>query len=154
VLERIFMFVLSLIAPGMLIHAFHMRSRVGASQSWPSVTGRITRSKIEKGKENDHILALEYGYSVNGVPYTGKRVGFGASWNVPEKLAETESGRYRPDTAVTVYFNPKKPSDAVLLREAQGLRWWFLGGGLMCVISVVIWYVLITGGDFPDVTVN
>jgi hypothetical protein len=54
---------------------------------------------------------------VNGAAYVGTRIGFNQLPYREEKDVRAQVKRYCANPTVTVYFNPEKPADAVLVRE-------------------------------------
>jgi hypothetical protein len=152
VIMTIFLVMLSAIGPGMIFVGLRLRIKARASQSWPQVMGKVANAALMKdGDGMDVEAAVEYDYSVNGVSYKGKRLRFGGWYRRPAFI-QADLERYRPGSEVVVFYNPSKPSDAVLLREAKGTLLWILVGILMTVVAVVTWWEHINGvvTDFPD----
>jgi hypothetical protein len=148
VICAVLMLAVSTIGPGMVFYGLRQRSKLRASAAWPRVDGRITKSAIEKDSDGDDAdVSVEYAYSVKDVSYLGKRVRFGG-WNAMPQNLQAELDRYRPGTAVAVFFDPDKPSEAVLMRDTDGSRWWIWLGILMIVMSLVGFAAFIFGD--PD----
>lgn len=94
------------------------------ASSWPKVTGRITRSgqryaKVDEsegiGETNRLVADVEYTFDVADKTYRGKKVSFAeivGPDEVPGTLAKYPEGKI-----VTVYYDPKNPSEAVLERD-------------------------------------
>lgn len=144
--------VLSAIGPGMIFVGLRLRSKARASQSWLQVMGRVAKAALMKDGDGMAVeAAVEYDYSVNGVSYRGKRLRFGG-WYRRLPFIQADLERYRPGFEVAVFYDPNKPSDAVLLREAKGTLLWILVGILMTVVAAVTWWEHINGvvTDFPD----
>jgi len=88
------------------------------SQGWPSTDGTIISNRIvgQKIKQYDGTyytnfdVYIRYQYSVNGVSYTSRSVNSIDSPSYPYSYAS----RYPFGKDVTVYYNPKDPSKAVL----------------------------------------
>jgi hypothetical protein len=102
--------ILLLIALGCAHGIFHWLRQARALSRWPTVPGKITSSweSLDTGK-------IQYSYSVNGRPYIGKRIvmnhaGKSTFDRTPQEITET----YPPGATVTVYYDPKRPSAAVL----------------------------------------
>ncbi len=137
-------FVLALVALGVFLIVYSMRSRkkAEASQSWPSTVGRITAAEVKQSVSRDdddrehyaYYPSVEYEYQVAGQTYTGKRIAFGgtvATSNPNQAAAQLD--RYPVGGEVTVYYNPEKPSEAVLERKAGGFAWG-LAVGIVCLV--------------------
>jgi hypothetical protein len=94
-----------------------------ASKKFSQVDGKITSSKIvfdTSGSENAHcsVAAICYAYNVNGFDFNGNRLRY-VSIDAPENLVAT----YKVGDAVTVFYNPKKPEDAVLSAGVTSADW-------------------------------
>ena len=90
------------------------------SQSWPSVNGLIVQSQLEvrrTGLRNDridHDVEVVYEYVVNEQSYRNDVVRFDQaklSVSTKELLVST----YPVNRTVTVYYNPDKPGQSVLV---------------------------------------
>ncbi len=105
---------------------------VRRAASWRTAPGRITRSRPVTRKlrgveshgrarqgqdlETRNFADIGYEYRVGGRRLTGKRVSIGedlGDWQVAETLA-----RYPEGAAVLVHYNPSRPAEAVLERDA------------------------------------
>lgn len=105
---------------------------VRRAAAWKTTPGRITRSRpvtrrVRGVESHDRALhgqdletrnfaEIAYEYHVGRKRLTGKRVSIGedrGNWQVAETLA-----RYPEGAAVLVYYNPARPSEAVLERDA------------------------------------
>ena len=102
------------------------------SRSWSSVQGTITTSRVEwvsmagkGGSEYKPILMLSYSYTVNGQPYSGKRIAIAPStWfslGTPAKL----HAKYPEHAQVAVFYNPARPGESTLLNGVPGYLWSF-----------------------------
>ncbi|MCP4642013.1 MAG: DUF3592 domain-containing protein [bacterium] len=109
------------------------------SKSWPTVTARITRSEMEESekarKRNNRTVydryykaKIGYEYTVDGQTYTSDRIAvIGAGASKVRRSAETKIQRYPVGKEVNAYYNPEKPSYAILEPGEAGLRsGWFL----------------------------
>ena len=107
---------------------FSAQKDAKVATKWPTTTGTILMSTLElrrtnSGRHAQYPVVL-YSYQVGGRSYEGSRIapdpevgGTGA----PKRLAGYETG-----SQVTVYYNPKDPSDAVLETKVSSLFWlWF-----------------------------
>ncbi|MEO0054728.1 MAG: hypothetical protein RLZZ50_675 [Verrucomicrobiota bacterium] len=93
-----------------------------ASLDWPSVPGVIVNRNLTsmKGRKD---LDVDYTYVVDGVAHKGRRVAFAA--NAADYPAWAK--RFAPKTSVPVYYDPARPSMAVLVpggdSVARGVFW-------------------------------
>ncbi len=121
--------VLSVVGLFAIGSALRSKRLANTSQSWQGTQGRVIASEIKKSTSNDsdygqstsYEAVVRYMYSVAGKEYTGERVSFGVK-NSSEKLARETVARYPMDTSVTVYYDPKKPEQAVL-EQASSSGW-------------------------------
>lgn len=105
-----------------------IRRGLAAARKWPSVPGRIEKSEVESfegystsGKngrrtpQTFYKSVLFYSYKVNGRAYTGHNVGTAsqvtANWEAPARRLVS---RYKVGQAVSVHYDPKNPSEAIL----------------------------------------
>ena len=107
-----------------LLIQWGMRRQAAQAAAWPVVRGSIVSSKVESFRDSGtrrargstlYRAVVEYAYEVDGRPYRGTRVGFGAvvssSFKAP---AEARAERYVPGAPVDVHVDPADPNNAVL----------------------------------------
>ena len=82
-----------------------------ASASWPTTEGTVTASDTVKQMFRAQPR-VSYSYTVDGKPYTGRRVSFAAA--VPPKETPSVLARYPVGQSVTVRYAPEKPAESVL----------------------------------------
>lgn len=125
-----------------LLLALAMQREAWAARDWPSVPGEILSAESEAyldwttsgGRDVMRTFfrpVIVYIYTVNRQEYTSDRVSFGgqAGWSSSRFFRRTLE-QYPPGRLVTVYFNPRNPSEAVLERRVWGL-WLLVGVGLL-----------------------
>jgi len=96
-----------------------------ASSNWIEAPATLHSLKLDRkhGETTTYSVKSEYSYSFNGFRYRGNRVSLStASDNVGKYWQELYSNlrKLRTDNEVSVWVNPKDPSNAVLDRT---LRW-------------------------------
>jgi hypothetical protein len=132
----------AVIGSGLLGYGLYQKRQVQESQEWPQTTGTITKADLFFDTSPDpegYSVSLSYSYVVNGVRYTGSRIGFRKRWYLRKKRAESELVRYPVSSSVPVYYHPENTTDAVLSREsADGLMMVIMGIALL-VLAVVGW---------------
>ncbi len=123
---------------------------VKAAQNWQTTRGKIIRSEIGHQKKRDlddqervlNVPAVAYEYTVNGQKFNAERISLAEI--IPESEIEATVERYPVGAAVTVYYNPANPREAVLERALPvdfgkglaGLFALFGGGGLLALLVV------------------
>lgn len=121
------------------------QQEVDESQGWPEIAAEITFSEIgehtpsrfeDQDRSTTYEPIIHYKYSVNGVDYEGKRIGFtaGGSISGTKGYAERFIKRYPVGKIVTAYYDRRKPSESVLAKNIQSQ------GGLIfiTVISLIL----------------
>jgi hypothetical protein len=131
---------------GMAFFGWWSRRRVEASQSWFPAAGMITAATLKKHYRKggmDYEPYVEYTYTIMGTPYTGKRLCFG-TLRLNQKKAWEKLGLYPKNGKVIVYYNPEKPTESVLEREAPGVGGMMVGGVLIALfgIGLFVWQYL------------
>lgn len=122
-----------------------------STSSYTTTTGQVVESKIvyetvrnERSiKEYVGILSIVYSYNVNGTNYTGNR--YFANHNVrdDEKWIKEYVKKHPKGSPLTIYYDPKKPSDAVLVKGLSGHDLYLcLFIYPFVVISVTFWGLL------------
>ena len=108
-----------------LVIGLIFRGKVKKAQTWPVVSGIVESTEIKAHKtttkqgrssyrtSTSYEPVVNYTYTVNGQPYTGKRLAYsgfqGSEFSAREKLEQYPQGG-----SVQVHYNPKKPGDALL----------------------------------------
>ena len=103
------------------------RSKLNAdrkSKNWPSTSGTITLSRIEKragyrrsgqgSRSTIYIPLIKYSYAVMETQYHGDRIGNGIYQSITRPSLNHWLKRYPAKSFVTVYYNPEDPADALL----------------------------------------
>lgn len=97
-----------------------------ASETWPSVIGRIDDSFLaHEDSESGSITRayVEYSYTVNGNPYRGRRIGFGDFGAGPGDHAEQIVAKYPKGAEVPVYYLESTPRISTLKRGLFESPW-------------------------------
>lgn len=138
-----------LLLGGMVFLAGGLITLPGAirSSGWPSVEGRITEYHTGTVYRAKHIrpkfaVCVRYQYRVAGVSYVGSEYSHATTPIGPGHDSEREAiAEYLHDPAfakwqvgqpVAVFYDPRKPSDAVL---KAGVTWF---GWVLCGIGILI----------------
>jgi len=133
----------------LLVVAAYKTLQVRAAREWPSTAGKVVVSKtevrkvkvIDSGRAEGHrfeernFADIVYEYSVAGRKLRNNRVSIGedlGNFEVAETIA-----KYPVGAAVTVYYNPLHPDQAVLERDLPKGMWGCLGIGTAIVLAIV-----------------
>lgn len=122
-----------------------LRPFLGAlrSQSWASTTGTIVAAHVDSqmhhGKEFFKPI-VTYTFEVHGTGYVGERVYYGQFAHSEGPLpAQEVVGDYVPNMDVTVYYDPAKPSRALLRPGVHGrLRRWIIVSIVMLIVGLMM----------------
>ncbi len=144
----------------LVYRALQDRKKAAESVSWPSTGGQITEARVERTEHTDsdgdssysYVPTVRYSYQVGEQVLTGKRIGFGfgKGYGRPAK-AEAALARFAVGSAVTVYYNPADPADAVLERTATGLTAGLIVGVALLLVAACLgcpMLVALVGGFF------
>jgi hypothetical protein len=98
-----------------------------ARSQWPTAQGKVTSFDLDgEITGGDNVMAdVGFTYSVDGVQYRSRQ-----KWNVGEEFFGSEPGeaiaarrKYSQGAGVRVYYNPDRPSQAVLEPNAIDFDW-------------------------------
>ena len=133
----------------LIIHAQRSKRKAQLSQSWPFVKGTITQTDIsvqEYDEKVRYVPFVRYTFEVNGQVYEGQRITFGSGMEFPSRQKATEYlAAYPVDAEVSVYYNPEKPSEAVLQQVAQRTAVGIVIGIILLVVSCCFMSLMATG---------
>lgn len=144
-------------ALGFFLIAYSQRSRQLAqvSQRWPQAQGQIVRAEVEMSVSHDsdgrsiqrYYPMVEYAYTMGGQTYTSRRIAFGAT-NTYGRVAEAarELARYPLGQSVPVYYDPARPTEAVLERKAHGVATAWVAGVFCMLLGGCLGCGLLSGG--------
>ena len=126
----ILIFVLLLLNVIFLGILFFMRRRMSQVSTWPSTMGTVMMSTIELRSDSEggstEYPVVQYSYQVGGQGYQSMKLAPGPE--LGGTGARKVVAKYQPGTQVMVFYDPQKPSDAVLEKKApaQWLFWLLL----------------------------
>ena len=118
--------------------------KLRASMSWPQVTGTIVfaglKERLTDGEDglnrNWYTPRVQYQYVVDGVTLVGSRIAHLRRGYARPRKAQAELALYTIGSPVVVYFNPRKPADAVLVRKAPRANV-ILCAGIIILLAVL-----------------
>ncbi|WP_309729823.1 DUF3592 domain-containing protein [Chamaesiphon sp. OTE_75_metabat_556] len=103
------------------------------SKQWLSTRGEMLESIVESGSDGGYVLSVRYAYTVQGHRYVSDRYSFCTYQPTSERAVRRDLLLYPAGGVVTVYYNPRKPADAVLDRHIPiwlTIFWMFFTGFL------------------------
>lgn len=89
------------------------------TQYWPQTQGKVIYSKIKTHSDSDgtsYSLDLNYDYSVGNFTYTGTKDSELPNMMIGSNSVQKRAGSLPAGKPVTVYYNPRNPQQAVLVR--------------------------------------
>ncbi|HJR81036.1 MAG TPA: DUF3592 domain-containing protein [Anaerolineales bacterium] len=125
---------------------FFMRRRMAVVSQWPSTMGTVNTSYLERRSSSDggstNYPVVQYSYQVGGQAYQGMKIAPGP--DVGGTGAGKVVARYPAGAQVMVFYNPQKPSEAVLETKApaQWVMWLILiiFDVVLCGVIPIIWW--------------
>lgn len=119
---------------------------VAKVRDWQPAGGRILSSTVVRRRRNNrssYYPVIVYEYSVGGMNYQGQKITPGLNWG--GSGSGKVVARYPAGSAVTVYYDPKNPADAVLERNVTSVVAWLAGilvfvNLFMCGVGAVIFF--------------
>lgn len=122
--------------------------KMKAVQSWSSTLGTVTNSYLERRRSSKggstSYPAVHYSYQVSGQAYQGRKIAPGME--VGGSGAGSVMSRYPVGAQVMVFYDPEKPSDAVLERKAhaQWVLWLVLVimDAMLCFMAAIFAFSL------------
>jgi MFS superfamily sulfate permease-like transporter len=136
---------IAMLAAGIALLAFGAVEfkRALASKSWPSVTGAITSSSIQKKqtrKNNRTVISyyprVQYRYTVAGKTHSADRIAFGGTAGGSRSKAQKIVNQYPSGKTLPVYYDPDDPSVAALET----------GHSLMAIVIILAGLVFLCAG--------
>ena len=127
----------------LLIGLFKVR-KVRASRSWSQTTGTIAKSSVREeftqGSQDSpdswtYTPEICYEFQVEGRTQRGDRIAFDRKGYQKRQDARAVAARYLVGFQTPVFFDPAKPTDAVLER-ASGSGWFLVAAGAAVLLLV------------------
>ena len=142
--RQVFGWIVTLVGVALVILGADEIRRVLPTLSWASTGGRVDSARVSLDTVGRALARyrprpiveprfhVAYRYNVGGTEYVGRRVD-----PLPEtrRDPEVDLRRYPAGGAVTVYYDPAVPANAVLETPRPVLAWLIAGGGLALLIA-------------------
>ncbi|MBI5294494.1 MAG: DUF3592 domain-containing protein [Chloroflexi bacterium] len=122
--------------------------KADVTHEWPVVQGVVTQSSMRAHRSSNrhrhggvrthysYEPVVEYDYTVNGVPYTSARIGYGA-YRFNQEQCQEFLAQYPARTMVQVHYDPEHPQSAVLETGAHGQIGLYIVGGILLLSGFV-----------------
>jgi hypothetical protein len=137
--------ILAVVGVTLTLFGWWKRRKLQASMSWAQTTGTIVGAGIEKsrnagddGSPYSYTPKVQYRYVAEGVEFVGGRIAHVELSYQDHRKAEAELAPYPVNSPAEVYFNPQKPSEAVLVRKAPGAIIFLCAGVIILAVDVVL----------------
>jgi hypothetical protein len=120
----------------------YQRARLRASETWHNTPGTIVTSTVREAAAPEganYYASLTYNYEVGGRRYVGTKIDFAKRKYAWKNRAQEDVDRYPANKVVTVYFDPNRPSDAVLVRDYPDNTVFMISGIVILLIVIVVW---------------
>ena len=96
------------------------KAMLDAAQSWPSTTGEVIKSRVQVSGGDLTTVSpyILYKYQVGGMDFSGTQIRAGDQYYNAYNSIESYDvvDKYPVGAQVTVYYNPKDPTQAALER--------------------------------------
>jgi hypothetical protein len=142
--------VLVLVGVGLIYFGWRNKRLAAASKTWPSVAGKIVSSCVTEHESGDagnsrttYKAEVEYDFAVEGKPQRGKRVRFGGRIGGSQNQALEIVRRYPVGTAVSVFYDPAKPSQCTLEQSASGSNLLIFLGVFFLLLTTLVMVVVV-----------
>ncbi len=131
---------------------FRNKRKTKESRDWAATSGNIIRSEVNKIVDDEDsskvsfLPKLEYEYYVDDATYRSKRISFGSAHDFASRQKAEEFIRQFPmGSQITVYYDPNKPKDAILIREMRSMTAGLFVGILLIVGSILVLCISLIG---------
>ncbi|OUL17640.1 hypothetical protein BV372_34750 [Nostoc sp. T09] len=164
-------FVLSSLLPvlpftiiGLILVVISARSLWKSHQAkqWAETIGTILAVKVEerstKGRNRKlYQIIVSYEYVVNGKRHQSQQLFAGDSGVANSRvLTEQRLRNYQPKADVKVYYNPRKPKEALIEREIDSTTYSLLAIGSVLLLLGLVFALFIVFNELKDcgITLN
>jgi len=127
-----------------ILVAFYLIIEFNGAKHWRTTKGQILSSGqqyfsgIRNYGAGGYGINTKYAYMVDGIRYISDKIAFFYTNNYSFNEADKILQKYQPNMEVVVYYDPKKPINAVLKPfDTYGIFQCFFAGGLMLLLGWV-----------------
>lgn len=122
-------------------NGFTELQRAKQSETWPSVSGVITKSELvvtkkkrtgKKRRRNktSYKPKIEYSYQVENKQYSNNQLSF-SGYRSDKSGVEATVNFYPVTKVIDVFYNPTNPQESVLEKGASKLNYVLIGAGVV-----------------------
>jgi hypothetical protein len=119
------------------------------SENWPQTQGKVISSEVEIRQETDtegdtstyYYPRIHYDYNVGGEKFQSSKYRF-LDASMTRKKANELVESYSPGQTVAVYYDPAKPTEAVLITGAPKFLYVFAVIGAILIIAGLLVLIL------------
>ena len=120
-----------------------------ASEQWPQTQGEVLESELNESRDDNgktYAAHVIYRYSLDGGEFESDRIWFGGDYSTSNRSEMFEVVKKYPiGQAVTVYYSPDDPAEAVLIPGAYTSSYLLFGIGM---VFLAIGSLLLVGFAF------
>lgn len=121
------------------------RNKAKKASGWPSVQGKVIDARLEEQKSTDlddnlsihYRPVVTYQYEIGGQTYASNRTGV-IPMNYDQKTAQKKLDAFPMGSALTVFYNPENPEEALLNPSKTTANIFLIIGIVVLVISCVL----------------
>ncbi len=147
---------LIILGAGFTVWGWGLIADARLSLAWPTTAGTVIHSEVKnytsfsEGKSTQMYSAdIKYKYTVNKQTYTSARVSLGDhSSNSSGGMRETTE-RYPAGKIVTVYYDPRKPENALLELGPAFITYVPFVFGLLSIVAGLTAFIRKNGAPMP-----
>jgi hypothetical protein len=147
---------------GMLIKLAQNYRKLQRSKHWLTTNGIITFSDLDAQVSTDdegfrtttYLARINFAYDVNGNHYECDRINFDYGMRTSNlRKQQSVVEQYPTDSAVTVFYDPDDPSQAVLEKRVNGAFTTILVSAVFIAIGIIL-AISSLGGNLPPFIKN
>jgi hypothetical protein len=129
-----FMVLFVLIGGGLSYWGWNILQDARASTSWPTVQGGITSSEVTVSSDSEgadsYSPEVTYRFQIDGQIFASSQIKFGENSYGSRRKAQEIVNQYPVGKQVMVYYEPERPTNAVLEPGVSAGSYLVLGLGL------------------------
>ena len=143
---RIFPIPFALIGAIILFVGTQSLQRSYESVNWPSASGIVVSSEIDKRRKNNgttYSAEILYDYTVDGEAFSSNRVSYGDLGSSNPSRARKIVNRYPKGSTVEVYYMPGKPEESVLETGIQKSTYFLPAfGSVFLIVGIAMFFFM------------
>lgn len=116
--------------------------RVYRTRHWRSAAATILEAWLDDGGGNPRDrrvkLCARYRFTADGTTYVGERIAFTSPIYGDYLKAERRLKQLKPGKRIEIWYDPAKPSDAVIERSISRTHYLVAAVGIYCVAEVIV----------------